>query len=135
MGMRGRPPKATKLHVIQGTDRPHRMKHRAPEPVVEGAIGQPPESLSDELERAVWHEIASVASWLTPADRSTLETFCRLKALERRNFLSMTGAQLSGLNKLSGLMGLNPSERSRVKMPEPPKISDDDAFFGTAYSA
>jgi phage terminase small subunit len=59
-----------------------------------------------------------------------LETFVRLKALERQDLAGMTGAQLSALNKLGGLLGLNPAERARVSVPAPSQEEDpDEAFF------
>ncbi len=87
------------------------------------------------MEKSIWHEIAEVATWLTAADRTTLETFCRLKAMERSDFMGMKSGHITAMNRLAGLMGLNPSERSRVKMPEAPKEDADDVFFGAANSA
>ncbi|HEX2526654.1 MAG TPA: hypothetical protein VHL31_10215, partial [Geminicoccus sp.] len=73
---------------------------------------------------------ALAGAWLRAPDRMALETFVRLKALERQDLAAMTGAQLSALNKLGGLLGLNPAERARISVPPPPQEEDpDDVFF------
>jgi phage terminase small subunit len=128
--MRGRPPKPTILHLIQGTDRVHRMRKRQGEPMVDAVIGAPPAGLS-RIEKAIWREVAALAhAWLRAPDRMALETFVRLKALERQDLAGMTGAQLLALNKLGGLLGLNPAERARINVPAPSQEEDpNDVFF------
>jgi phage terminase small subunit len=69
--MRGRPPKPTKLHVIQGTGRAHRLRKRQGEPVPSGGIGDPPDWLQPGA-KEVWGEIVAAFAGvevLTAADR------------------------------------------------------------------
>ena len=128
--MRGRPPTPTERLKLSGSFRADRHGRRGSEPVVEGMVGAPPKTLKSAVERAVWREIVEVAYWLTPADRSTLETFCRLKAMERSDFASMAGYQLSALTKLGSVLGLTPTERARLTLPSLPKPADPlDDFF------
>jgi phage terminase small subunit len=128
--MRGRPPVPTLLHHLRGTAQPCRMNKRQGEPMVDAAIGAPPVCLS-RTEKAIWREVVVLAgAWLRAPDRMALETFCRLKGLERRDVAAMTGAQLSALNKLGGLLGLNPAERARINVPTQLEQEDpDDVFF------
>ena len=128
--MRGRPPIPTRLHHLRGTAQPCRMNKRKGEPMVDTEIGTPPSDLS-EIEKDIWREVVALAgAWLRAPDRMSLETFVRLKALERQGIGAMSGAQLAALNKLGGLLGLNPAERARLNVPALPKEEDpDDAFF------
>ncbi len=128
--MRGRLPVPTERLRLNGGFRADRHGKRADEPLVEGVVGTPPKTLKNAVERAVWREVAEVAYWLTPADRSTLETFCRLKTMERNDFASMAGYHLSALTKLGSVLGLTPTERARLALPGPPMPPDPaDRFF------
>ncbi|HEX2525296.1 MAG TPA: hypothetical protein VHL31_03215 [Geminicoccus sp.] len=127
--MRGRPPQPTARLRLTGGYRKHRHDQRAGEPTINAEIGDPPASLCT-AERRIWREVVALAdAWLRAPDRLTLETYCRLKGLERTNFSEMTGARLATLTKLGGLLGLNPAERTRIKVPEPPVFDPADDFF------
>ncbi len=128
--MRGRPPTPTERLKLNEGFRADRHGKRENESMVEGVAGAPPKTLKSAAERAVWREVTEVAYWLTPADRTTLETFCRLKAMERQDFASMAGYHLSALAKLGSVLGLTPVERARLALPGPPAPPDPlDHFF------
>jgi phage terminase small subunit len=124
--MAGRPPKATKLHVIQGTARPDRMKKRKGEPVPSGGIGEPPEWLPPAAQE-VWREIVAgygEVAVLTAVDRHHLATYCDMFARWKEAVIEGTpysARQVVALASLGGKLGLNPSDRARLKTPEPPK--------------
>ena len=132
--MIGRPPKPTMRHLVEGTYRPDRHGKRGSlpaTPATDAPLGSPLASLGDE-ERAVWLEVAGLATWLRAPDRLALETYVRLKAMERADLAGMSGAQLAAMNKLAGALGLNPAERARLQIQEPRVPNDDDAWLAAA---
>ena len=132
----GRPPKPTKLKVLQGTDRPDRRNEQAP--VADGEIGLPPDRLT-ESEAVTWQQVADAAFWLTDADRVTLERFCVWTSVWREAVEDVaehgavqrsteTGMERpSGsfrvmlesekhLDRLGSNLGLDPASRTRIKV-------------------
>ena len=96
--MMGRPPKPTVRHLADEPYRPDR--HGKPRslpatPTTDAPLGKPLASLGDE-ERAVWLEVAGLATWLRAPDRLALETYVRLNAMERADLAGMSGAPAAG---------------------------------------
>ena len=54
--MRGRKPKPSNLHVLQGTTRPDRKNRREPHPQEMEDVPEPPEFL-DDVARAEWFRV------------------------------------------------------------------------------
>jgi hypothetical protein len=98
---------------------PIRKKEREGEPVVEGAIGQPPKHMG-EVARAIWRRVAKSAHWLTEADRCAFEIYCGLKAEAEVDLTEMQASRISLLNKYQNDLGLTAVARSKVKAPEKP---------------
>ena len=77
---------------------------------------------NDQL-RELWIEVATMATWLTWADRWTVESICELKLLERKRIIKP--GERAELGRLCGKCGLNPSDRTRVNtFPSAPKATE-----------
>lgn len=135
----GRPKKPDHLKVVQGTARPDRVNSEQPLP--DGELGDPPDRMP-ELAQRLWREIAPEIWWLTAADRSTFERYCRHFALylwcceevERegpvQTFKSgaqnASGAMIAlhksevAMDKIGAGLGLDPASRSKIKAGERP---------------
>jgi phage terminase small subunit len=126
--MKGRPRKPTKLHVIQGTARPDRMQSREREPQPQGLLGQPPAWLLPDAKK-LWAEIADsygTEGVLTQLDRSQLAIYCQMwarwMASERaRPYVPMPATQVQTMTSIGAKLGLNPSDRTRLKAPVAPE--------------
>lgn len=77
----GRPRKPTSELALRGAFQrnPSQLKEREGEPVVTGALGPPPNTLSDGA-KAVWREMAAHGTWLTSADALLVEIAASLMA-------------------------------------------------------
>ena len=76
--MRGRPPKATVLHVLEGTLNATRHKNREHEPKPQGELMGAPDWMDDE-HQAVWREQprACPAGLLKRLDRKVMAAWTR----------------------------------------------------------
>lgn len=147
--MRGRPPKPTRLKIINGNPGKRRLPENEPQPV-EG-LPTRPEWLSPEAKRE-WTRLVKALpeELLTQADRMVLAAYCQnwadyvdaVKDLAQNgwSYRSESGYEASrpavtkmhkALEKLMSLgakLGLSPSDRVRLAVPEkPPK--DEFAEF------
>ncbi|KAB0462403.1 hypothetical protein [Agrobacterium radiobacter] len=111
-----RPRKPTAALELKGAFKkdPQRKDARENEPVPNGAIGAPPERLSED-EAALWLELAGYGFWLTNADRLMLEIAVKLMVLFRGNALD--GGGISKLITALSKLGFSPSDRSKVQAP------------------
>jgi hypothetical protein len=111
-----RPRKPTAALELKGAFKkdPQRKGARENEPVPDGAIGEPPERLSED-EAALWLELAGYGFWLTNADRLMLEIAVKLMVLFRGNALD--GGGISKLITALSKLGFSPSDRSKVQAP------------------
>jgi len=79
-------------------------------------------SADNEQLRELWAEVATMAPWLTSADRWTVASICELKLLEIKRVIKP--GERAELGRLCGKCGLNPSDRSRVNtFPSAPKAT------------
>lgn len=128
-------------------EHPKRLREREGEPQDDRPLGDPPDDL-DEAERAAWHEMAEQAppGVLTAADRTLVEMAARALA-EVRNpwaevydrkkgevveFRKGFDSRAAGiLYRCLAAMGLSPSDRSKVSVPEKekPKSGFDELDF------
>jgi phage terminase small subunit len=121
--MSGRPPKPTSLHVLQGTAQRCRMEKRKGELLLEpGALTAPDWLLPDAKEH--FNRIAADPLYsraLASVDGAALARYCQLHAryveAERSN-KPLTASMVSVLTILEGKLGLNPSDRVRIRIPE-----------------
>jgi phage terminase small subunit len=130
--MGGRPPKPTRLHILQGTGRPHRLRQRGREPIPSGTVGGPPSWLWPEAQQ-IWKEVVVAyggAAVLTPADRTTLALFCQGLAHWReagRSGKPLPVAFIAVIMRIGGKLGLNPTDRARLHV-------NDSGAAGTRLS-
>jgi phage terminase small subunit len=123
MAMPGRPPKPTKLHVLQGTYEAKRHAARnEPEPA--GDLPRPPSLLRGEA-RAEWNRVVAAmgpTGVLTAADRALLTVHCQMWA----RFVAQefgpeaegcSAAFLATFASIAGKLGLTPSDRVKLRAP------------------
>lgn len=114
----------TKILELRGSfdHNPSRKKERMNEPVVTNPLGNPPKRLTDQ-EKIAWREISNNCAYgvLTKADRHSLEIAAVLLAEFWVNSVNMKGTHLSALERLLAKFGMNPADRSKVRVPEPKK--------------
>ncbi|MEI7705863.1 MAG: phage terminase small subunit P27 family [Deltaproteobacteria bacterium] len=153
MGRRGPPPKPTALKKLQGTYRKDRAARNEPEP--EKACPERPTGL-DRIARERWDFLAPklhALGVLTLVDGSVLEGFCRHysravqadRAIDKYGMIIDTpfGPKLNPavrvsreswtvLNQLGSKLGLSPSDRARLSVPEKAPVDDteEDLFGG-----
>lgn len=157
MARTGRPPKPTVLKLLAGN--PGKRKINRAEPKISGGTVTPPSWLG-KAAKAEWRRLAKVLpnGLVTPADRQVFAQYCqsvaRLAEVERAidehgmTFLSENGYPCQrpevtiakGLHQqLRGLesdLGLTPSSRSRIQIPQtPPKDATEDMLFGKRRGA
>jgi hypothetical protein len=90
-------------------------------------LGKPSPHL-DDLQRQVWEAFRREVTWLTEADRTTVEAASILRAM-----LWAGGCdQVKIIGKLTPLlsrMGATPADRSRVHVPKDQEASPEDEFL------
>ena len=152
MGARGPQPKPTGLKLVQGTYRKDRAPKREPKPV--GDVGAPPRYLDAEAKRIWRREAKAAGKWIKASDRGTFAVYCqtesdlirwerkfrgqsRIQVSEKSGLSSVTGewtllrALRTDLVRFAALLGLNPSARTRIEMPEPEVPENPWEKFGT----
>ncbi len=116
--------KPTEILKLTGSldHNPSRKREREAEPIVNEELGSPPERLTDQQKEA-WREIVNncASGVLTKADRHTTEMAAVLLAEFWTGGMFMKGFQINLLERILSKMGLNPSDRSRVKVPQQKK--------------
>lgn len=139
-GRGGRPAKPLKLHVVAGTFREDR--HGGDPPAIEGEVVKP--EFLDPMAGAFWDRIAPkliAAKVLTPADVESLQSCCDVWALWRKtHFMLMANptdkdtriaasTYLGLFNAIAARFGLNPSDRTRLKIEKPTKVDPLDSLL------
>ncbi len=141
----GRPPKPTALKLLEGNPGKRAINHD--EPKLPSAESTPPKGLAGRA-RAVWKELASdmtTAGILKNGDGHTLRVFCevvadteKFTALCRKvgpenavklGYVKRLDMLRKQLREYSGILGLNPSSRSAIKVTPPDKKDDPTADF------
>lgn len=121
------PRKPAKVLKMQGTDRKCRIEERGPELEIPTGIPEPPDWLLAEGRRE-WVRLLSITEWkaaISEADRPTLAVYCQLWARfvasetrGRKAHAEFPVTKLVAMMNLAGKLGLNPSDRTRIRMPE-----------------
>lgn len=124
----GRPRTPTAVLDMTGAFREHpeRKADRAGEPTGLPGVGDPPKHLTPR-EADIWNELAGYCAKgvLTVMDRPLLEQVCQLMARSRDRRKKMNGTERGMLVKCLSLMGMTPSDRSRLNIhPKTPKGDD-----------
>lgn len=127
----GRPRTATNVLTLRGAfkNHPERMQARENAPEPSAPVGSAPDHLADD-EKACWEEVAGYcpAGVLGDCDRTHLEVVAKLLALTRRKPIEeVPDGKIARLAAMLGAMGMNPAERSKVKVPpKAPKNEFED---------
>lgn len=114
---------------MEGTARKDRMTERASELDLPGTYQPPPEWLKDEG-KAEWERLfadSRYAPALALVDRGMLATYCQLWARfveGEKSDKPLGGRQLQTLVAVAAKLGLNPTDRCKVKLPAE-KPADD----------
>jgi phage terminase small subunit len=120
--MRGRKRTPSYLKVLRGNPSRRPMNKREPKP--QPGVGAPPTVLGARA-KAHWRYHAKHAPWLTRADRETLRNFCLLCAIIDALAESDPQGRLPKViltsKALAAELGLTPTSRGKVEMPEPDK--------------
>lgn len=116
MAVRGRKPKPTHLHLIEGTHRSDRHHDPETEPLPEGAIEKP-----EKLRRApnstaarLWDKFIARAFWLSWADGPKAYVWCALQAEFEKAPGKMQSSRIAQLRALGSELGLDPASRARL---------------------
>jgi len=138
--MPGRPPKPTALHVVQGTARKCRMEKRSGELLLDpAAMPEAPAWMPAEA-RIEWDRLMSIPKYskaLSPADRGMLVTYCLIwdeikRAVENYGGSeNIQSARLTAFASIGAKLGLNPSDRVKLRTPEEPKQQNKFAKLGS----
>jgi hypothetical protein len=116
----GRPPKPTKLKLLQGNPGKRKLPKGEPEPELLGGDVPAPEWLTCKHARAVWVELAPMLAGMgvfTVADTRALGQLCRV--LGTADMLDAAGAPVSTTLAAEARMyfarfGMTPADRARV---------------------
>lgn len=150
MARTGRPPKPTHLKLLAGNPGKRKVNRREPRPKA-GRVTPP--SWLGKLAKQEWRRVlaAMPAELYTKADRQALAQYCqntaRIRELEgivtdlgytcttdkgyvmqRPEFAMLKNLQQVQIRLMTEL-GLTPSSRSRIQMPEAPKEDPIDALL------
>jgi phage terminase small subunit len=107
---------------------PQRRAAREGEPAGRGVLGDPPERFTP-LQRDAWYELELLApeGVLTGSDRVMVEMYCQLVARMRGEPDAegyprpLKAAEFTQLLNILGRLGMTPSDRARLKVPEKSK--------------
>lgn len=137
--MPGRPPKPTSLHIVQGTARKKRMEARKGELVLEAAMPAAPDWMPAEAQRE-WGRVTSLSKYvraLSEVDRAMLVTYCLIWA-EIADHVRATGssigiqsARLTVFSNIAAKLGMNPSDRVKIRVPDEDKPANKFAALGS----
>jgi len=124
-------PKKTPTRILEarGAFRKNPQRRREAEPVVSEPLGGPPEGFKpDELQ--AWREIVERAPMgvLTAADWHCVILASKLFAEAMRDTENMNAARLSRLHSLLGDMGMTPSARASLSIPQPKEPNPFEKF-------
>lgn len=126
----GRPRKPLVLHKIEGTGRKDRDAKRAGELQLDPQKPSPPEWLRDEG-LAEWNRLMEserYAAALSVVDRGMVAMYCQLWARYVEGEKAddpIGGRQLQTLVAVAAKLGLNPTDRTKVKVPQSEQKADD----------
>ena len=123
-----RPTKPTAVLEQTGAFRhdPQRARVRKHEPQPKGPLGPAPKHLN-KGQQACWRELSRIAPprVLTVSDRWLVEITARLMAkLRNPRARNLTASEMTQLTNCLARMGLTPTDRTKVSVPEPEKTGN-----------
>jgi phage terminase small subunit len=125
--MAGRPPKPTKLKLLEGTFRPDRARPDEPQPPA-GEIVKP--AFLKKRPSELWDEYAPLLQkmgTLTVVDPHVLAEWCQLTAKMERNRVS--ASERAQRRMLGAELGIGAAARAKAGVSTNPKQGDDDDDF------
>lgn len=154
---KGRKPKPTALKLLDGT---RKDRVNSSEPTATPGLAKPPAHLG-KVARAKWKQLAKDVTWFATVDGDAVALYCLawansvealamigpsdakgktgmvLKSVEgglyQNPWVPIYNKAVEQLCKLGAVLGLNPSDRSRMKMDTGSKDDDElDAFMRAA---
>jgi P27 family predicted phage terminase small subunit len=145
MGRRGPPPEPTALKLLKGNPGKRAINHD--EPRLPPALMTPPKGLNGRA-LTVWKELAPLviaAGILKAGEWPVLRTYCELiqdvehytrlcrrvgaESASKLGYPKRLDVYRKQLREYSGILGLNPSARSALKVAPPPAAGDASADF------
>ena len=126
-----RPRTPTNVLELRGSFKRHPERKRTEEPNSLLAIGDCPDRL-DAGERAAWDEIVSTCcpGVLTNADRLAVEITARLLSESWEAGREFEDVRRRQLYTLLGQFGMNPSDRTKIRVEPPSKVNKFAALSG-----
>ena len=145
--MAGRPPKPTKLRILQGNPGKRPLPKAEPQPTI--GIPTRPEWLSPEAKREWTRVVGELAELglLAKIDRALISAYCQcwgmyvsaIRAIDcygmtfetpngyiaQRPEVGIALRNLEKMNQLSAKFGFTPSDRSKMAMPD---LKEEDPF-------
>lgn len=125
----GRPRTPSNILDITGAYRKNPQRRHTGEPAPPNGIGSAPDSLPTDS-KACWDELASNAcpGTLGNSDRLWLERAACLLAKSRNKPDEFTSSNETALQAYLCKLGMNPADRSRLRV-SPNKPDPDDEYF------
>jgi phage terminase small subunit len=124
-----RPRTATSLLLIRNSFKKHpeRLKEREQEPMPTADIGEPPKYLT-KAQQNIWNEFVAIIppGVVRNTDRPWMGMAVRLMHRERKGMLP--AQERAQLMSLLSRMGMNPSDRARLKADPSKKKKETDEF-------
>ncbi len=130
--MPGRPRKATKLHVLQGTFRPSRHKGRVNEPKIDRDLGNPPDYFN-VAQCEEWARVRCLPQ-VNYSHRPTAIHHCILyerMVQDARNERTMTASERQTFHSIQMQMGWTAAAQSKVSSAKEEKQVNPFAEFGS----
>jgi phage terminase small subunit len=125
--MAGRPPKPTKLKLLEGTFRPDRARPDEPQPPA-GEIVKP--AFLKKRASDLWDEYAPLLEkmgTLTVVDPHVLAEWCQLTAKMERNRVS--ASERAQRRMIGAELGIGAAARAKAGVSPKPKQGDQDEDF------
>jgi len=119
-----RPRKPTAVLELAGAFEKDPQRRRPDEPKPNGPLGEPPSTFDENL-TAIWRELEGIvpANVLATSDRWLVELACRTMQKVRKD-MAMASERNLLLSCLSR-MGLTPSDRSKIAVPQEERELDE----------
>ena len=126
-----RPRTPSNVLELRGSFKAQPSRRRPDEPKPPHPIGECPGRL-DDGERAAWDEIVSTCcpGVLTNADRLAVELAARLLAESWETGREFKDQRRRQLHQLLGCFGMNPSDRTKIRVEPPTQVNKFAALSG-----
>lgn len=117
-----RPKKPSTEQRRKGAYRKNPSRENKNEPKPTGAVGEPPKYFK-KPQSDIWYELSqnSAKGVLTNMDRPILELasvlMARFRAATKGTGIPLSGTELTQMSKCLSLMGMTPSDRSKIIVP------------------